>query len=456
MKTHKPLFIMLVTVSLYGSDLGAVDEAYRINQSGEVIDDRVMYSIGGGSVIGSPVTAKKPISIGVGVNWNANLMCGNFDLKATIQNQLNGAVQGFKDIMSGIISAATGAVASLPALMIQRANPGLYELLSNGIMQARIDFDRSKLTCENMAKQMADFATSSEWGDMSTGQYFQMLTNSGNVDAVSTTNQVEQNKGQIGVQWIDGTRKGGAGQDPIKVVNDVAMAGYNALHQRSAYSNSTISASACDGGAICTYWPVAQDAAKWAKRVLGESEIRTCQNCEPRQSTAGEGLTPLIQETYVEKLKMLEDLLSGTQPLSPANLRKAGSGMLPVSRRVVEAMRDDPDQEVLARRLASETAMSDVLEKALLLQRILLAGARDPNIEQSKLAADVVEKQLANLNSEIASLKLEMEIRQGLASNTASAVLRRQEAGFSRSRVIESGDPDRDRIIQMPKPAPGP
>ncbi len=42
--------------------------------------------------------------------------------------------------MGGIVESATGAVMSLPAMMIQRSNPGLYELLSNGVLQARVDF----------------------------------------------------------------------------------------------------------------------------------------------------------------------------------------------------------------------------------------------------------------------------------------------------------------------------
>ena len=36
-----------------------------------------------------------------------------------------------------VIQNATSAVASLPALIIQRADPGLYNLLTNGILQAR-------------------------------------------------------------------------------------------------------------------------------------------------------------------------------------------------------------------------------------------------------------------------------------------------------------------------------
>lgn len=50
-------------------------------------------------------------------------MCGNFDISTTVKNQLNGLTDGFRNLMSNVISSATGAVASLPAMVIQRANP---------------------------------------------------------------------------------------------------------------------------------------------------------------------------------------------------------------------------------------------------------------------------------------------------------------------------------------------
>ncbi|EGH18625.1 hypothetical protein Pgy4_37281, partial [Pseudomonas savastanoi pv. glycinea str. race 4] len=53
------------------------------------------------------------------------------------------------------------------------------------------------------------------------------------------------------------------------------------------------------------------------------------------------------------------------------NLSQASSSSLPVTRGVVEALRSEHDQDILAKRLASELALSDVLGKALLLQRTL-------------------------------------------------------------------------------------
>mgnify|MGYP007001783475 CR=1 FL=1 len=56
----------------------------------------------------------------------------------------------------GASNSLIGLMTSLPALIIQRADPGLYNLLTNGILQARLDFDRSKMTCRAIANRMAE------------------------------------------------------------------------------------------------------------------------------------------------------------------------------------------------------------------------------------------------------------------------------------------------------------
>ncbi len=73
--------------------------------------------------------ACKRSTVGVGFGWNNDMMCGNMNLSITLENQLNGATQGFQNIMGSVIQNATGAVMSLPALIIQRANPQLYNLM---------------------------------------------------------------------------------------------------------------------------------------------------------------------------------------------------------------------------------------------------------------------------------------------------------------------------------------
>jgi len=391
-------------------------------------------------------------SLTVGVGWNANLICGNMSLTTTLHNQLNGITQGFKSIMSGLIEDATAAVASLPALIIQRADPGLYNLLTNGILQARLDYDRSKTSCRVIANHLADLAQGEfGWDQLSEGLALRDAV--GSNDAVAAINTAESNHGNAGVPWVGGANAGGAGQPSIKIVADVTRTGYNLLNGRAVNDATTINPAACNNGLACEAWPSPDAAAAWAVRVLGEREQRTCEDCTKMQATAGAGLTPLIQEEYETKLTALQDLVTGAQPPSVENLEAAGSDAVPITRGVIEALRDEQDQDVLAKRLASEVALSSVLEKALTLQRTLITGRGEPNVAANHLAQEAVDHESTLLEQEINNLRTELELRRELAANSPMAIIQRQSGRNDASSGVFQGDTDSDRIDKIQKPA---
>ena len=414
---------------------------------GSVIDDHVLYAIGGGRAV-SMSRAPGMQSYGVGVDWNANLICGDMSLEVTLRNQLNGITEGFQAIMSDIIESATAAVASLPALIIQRADPGLYNLLTNGILQARLDFDRSKLTCRQIADRMAQVAGGQlGWDQLAEGLALRNAVAS--TDAVSAIEEAENNRGNNGVPWVGGENAGGTAQEPIRVVSDTTRAGYNLLNGRAITDTSAIDENACNARLTCEVWPSPDAAAAWAVRVLGETEHRTCETCTKTQATAGVGLTPLIQEEYERKIQALQGLVSGNQPLTIENLEAAGSTAMPITRGVIESLRDEQDQDLLAKRLASEVALATVLERALLLQRILLAGAKEPNVAANRLAQDAIYREGEWLNREIDNLRTELEVRRTLASNAPIAIIERHSGRSDTSRGIFQGDsPNRLDEIQ--------
>lgn len=409
--------------------------------------DDVLYRIGGGSAV-SMGTAGTVQSLGVGVGWNSNLMCGKMDLSTTLQNQLNGVTDGFNNIMSSVIQSATGAVASLPALIIQRADPALYNLLTNGVLQARLDFDRAKTSCQAMTAKMMDIGgQQSGWGALAGDQALKEAV-SQSPDAISATKTAEDDKGNTGVPWVGGSKAGGQSQPPIKVIGEVTKAGYN---QRSATDNSPVSTSACKDGMVCNTWKSPGEAAQFANRVLGEVEQQTCETCTKTTSTAGVGLTPLIQEEYEAKLKQLKELIDGSKPLTVENLTEASSNSLPISRAVINALRDEPDQNLLAQRLASEVAVSSVLEKALLLQRTLLAGNKEPNVSANDLATSAINSETMNLKLEIDNLKTELELRRTLASNSPMAIITRHKERKENSRSIYEGETELNRLDDSQK-----
>jgi hypothetical protein len=406
------LLVGTITVAVGAAWAQTSINSSGVNASGSVIGDDVLYSIGGGRAV-SMGGAGNMQSIGVGIGWNSNLICGDMSITTTLQNQLNGLTNGFQTIMSNVIQNATAAVASLPALIIQRADPGLYNLLTNGILQARLDFDRSKMTCRAIANRMADMAGGQAgWDQLAEGMALR--------DAVSSTDAV-----------------------------------YNLLNGRSATDTSSIARSGCGNRLTCQTWSSPQAAADWATRVLGEREQRTCESCTKTQTTPGVGLTPMIQEEYETKLQVLQELVTGARPTTLANLDAAGSSSLPITRGVIEALRDEPDQDVLGRRLASEAALSSVLEKALLLQRTLLTGKKEPNVAANELAVQAVDQENAALEQEIDNLKTELELRRTLAGNSAMAIIQRHGTRAAGSRGVFEGDTTRDRLREVQKPRSG-
>src|SRR5690606_9437432 len=120
-----------------------------------------------------------------------------------------------------------------PALIIQRADPGLYNLLTNGVLQARLDFDRSKMTCRAIAGRMADMAGGQlGWDQLAEGMALKQAVVGS--DAVSAIDAAESSRGNLGVPWVGGENAGGTGQRPVKLVGDVTRAGYNLLNGRAA------------------------------------------------------------------------------------------------------------------------------------------------------------------------------------------------------------------------------
>jgi len=374
------------------------------------------------------------------------------NLETTLQNQLNGVTNGFQNIMSNVITNATSAVASLPALILQRSNPGLYNLLTNGILQARLDYDRSKMSCRAMADKMADVAGGQlGWDQLAEGMALRDAV-SQSPDAVSAVAQAESKRGNDGVPWVSGKNAGGRGQEPIRVVTDVTQAGYNLLNGRSVGTSGAINATQCSGNLVCQTWKSPEEAAKFAVRVLGEQTHQTCDGCTKTETTAGVGLTPLIQEEYETKLQAIQDLVTKAKPTTFENLQAASSNALPITRGVIEALRNEPDLDLMVTRLASEVALASVMEQALLLQRIMLTGSKEPNVAANELAQTSISRENSVLEQEINNLKNELELRQQLASNSATAILERYRTRAESSRGIYQGDPDRNRLDQIQRP----
>ena len=393
------------------------------------VDDEFYYRLGGGEpVTRSASNRDTTLELGGAVVWNTDLMCGNFDMSLSVDEQLKGLKGSFSNLMSSVISAATGAVASLPALVIQKVNPALYDLLQNGVLQASEEFHLAQVSCEDIVGIMDDVITHSGWENVAKGGYWAGESASG-AELLSTRISADIDGINAGVIWVEGAPKGGRGQPPIELVGDTVKAGYNQLLKRNP-ANTTSMVSSCADAPICEHWPNSQAMADWVIDVVGEQKIRTCEGCDKISAKPGMGLT---HQMAIEQDQIATDLaalvLSGSAPtLAQLEAVSGGPGML-VSRRVVEALREENphEQDVLINRLAAEMALSRTMERAMIARRALISGMKEPNIANLQIAQDDLAPYIADLEKDIENILLEIEVRDRVASNTAVQLLMRDK-----------------------------
>lgn len=422
------LLSVLMLSTVLTMQVNAAGDNFDFSKADAILSDRIYYQIGGGAGYMAPPTRANSLNVAeFGIGWKANLMCGNFDLKTTVKNQLNGLTEGFKDLFSNVIESATGAVASLPAMVIQRANPQLYDILTNGLYQGKIDFSNLKTSCEEMSQKLADATLSGRWSQAANLESYKDITTK-EPDANKAQKAKEEDKGFAGKDWIGGQKRGGKGQEPIKLVEDVAKAGYNLLNKRPALSKQPIQQSSC-AGLLCQTWEEPQQVADWLTNVIGEQTLVTCQtDCGTKSSTKpGVGLTPEIEAENIKTITKLEQALNMPTPTTEV-LVELSSSTVPVTRGLLEALRDDPDVDVLSQRLSAEIAVAKTMEKMLLARRAVLTGMREPSVANDKSAQEELEKVLAMIDREMGQVRMEMDLQKTITGNTASAILQNKEA----------------------------
>ena len=392
-----------------------------------VADDELLYRLGGGEPISlGPSARASTLRLGVSAEWNANLVCGDFDVAHSIRNQLNGVSGAFQEVMGNVVQTAQGVVASLPALAIQRLNPGLYDLLQNGVLEAGQEFRVAKLRCDEIADDMGDRLAHEGWSAVAKADYWRRQIDVGGRDVVEVAEEADASGADGGVPWVGGTAKGGAGQDPIEAVGDVSKAGYNLLLGRAAGDESAVGPAACGDSDICRVWDDPDDMAEWMRKAVGEIEVRTCDGCRKVASQAGLGLPAIYRREKSDLANLLGPLVQTDAVPGDALLAGlTGGGGFRVTRRLIEAIREEPRPAEMANRLAGELAVGRVLEQAAMARRAMLAGMREPHVAGNEAALAQAERAVAELDREIRQMEVELRVKSVVASNSSVAILRR-------------------------------
>ena len=411
---HNPIHCLLIALAVaIGPD------SYAAQAPTE--DGLWYYEIGGAEPVSVPANpAVVSTTLGGSAQLGLGYSCGKFDPVAAVTNTLNDIGAGVDNMMNAMTAAATSAIAALPALILQRANPGLYDLFQNALLKAEETMQLATKSCEQMEAEIAQ--GKNPYADLITlskGNDWKVQMGVGGNDAVTAKTTVESSNGNNGVPWIGG-QAGGSGQPVLEFTGDIVEAGYNINMNRPVTDPSPVPAASSTR--LSEVWPSPADARDWTVEVVGENIVTTCDTCR-KDSIPGTGLLPKLYQESAAVATDIQNLVSGATPLTLTNLDKITAPGVAITRQVIEAIREMPasEQSLIMGRLVSEISTARTVEKALFARRLLLSGRQVPEVYATEVAREHADKEIENL-------LFENRVRKEVVSDTVATLLERAAA----------------------------
>jgi len=396
------------------------------------------YEIGGAEPVSVPANPKvTSMTLGGSIELGLGYSCAAFDPVAAVKNSLNDIGSGVDDMMDAMTAAATSAIAALPALILQRANPGLYDLFQNALLKAEETVQLATKSCEVMEAEIA--RGKNPYADLITlskGNDWKLQMGIGGNDAVTAKEAVEAANGNSGIPWIAG-QAGGAGQPELRFTGDIVEAGYNINMNRPISASGPIPVASATR--LSEIWSEPSAARDWVVDVVGENIVTTCDTCR-KDSVPGTGLLPkLFQEGSAVTVE-LQGLVNGASAPTLDNLERITAPGVAITRQVIEAIREMPatEQSLIIGRLVSEISTARTIEKALFARRLLLSGRQVPEVYATQVAREHADTSIAELDREIDNLLFETRVRREVVSDTVVTLLQRAAARRQASLNVPS------------------
>ena len=426
---RNPIHCLLIALAV-----AIVPDSYAAQAPTE--DGLWYYEIGGAEPVSVPANpAVVSTTLGGSAQLGLGYSCGKFDPVAAVTNTLNDIGSGVDNMMNAMTAAATSAIASLPALILQRANPGLYDLFQNALIKAEETMQLATKSCEQMEAEIAQ--GKNPYADLITlskGNDWKVQMGIGGNDAVTAKDTVESSNGDNGVPWIGG-QAGGAGQPVLEFTGDIVEAGYNINMNRAVTDTSPVPAASATR--LSEIWASPAEARDWTVDVVGENIVTTCDTCR-KDSIPGTGLLPKLYQESATVTAEIQNLVSGATPPTLANLDQITAPGVAITRQVIEAIREMPasEQSLIMGRLVSEISTARTVEKALYARRLLLSGRQVPEVYATEVAREHADNSIAELDKEIENLLFETRVRKEVVSDTVATLLERAAAKRQSSLTV--------------------
>ena len=435
-------FACSVLIALAGTV--STSDAY----SQPVRNSTLYYRMGGGSPGGNAnYRGQVAHNLGFGLNARLNHSCGKFDIGLSWSNIMNN-LTSLGQTVSGAMQAG---IAALPLYVLQRAQPGLYQLFQNYSQKVDIMLGSSLKTCEEMEAMIKVGQDPYEdWAKLAKVDGWKIKANgSGDIYQAKIDINKNEEANKAGVPWVFGQRAGGNTGKAIEPIRDLSIAGYNATLNKPVTASSTIDYSASvaeKNSRLVRAFSSPERLAEWTTGVLGDQRVHTCSQADcpqPTTVTTASGLGPKYESELDLIMPKLQLWSNPANSVTYADLAGIAVPGFALSSQLMDSVRRQPQESraMSVNRLAQEMAMHKVIDKALVARGVLLTGLSLPEVTAAGDAVKNTQETIDRLTRYIDDMMYEAKVRKELTSNTALTIMADQFQSDSRSIQVPDGVP---------------
>ncbi|MAD89056.1 MAG: hypothetical protein CMK64_05085 [Pseudoalteromonas sp.] len=346
------------------------------------------------------------------LEWNIGADCSGFDAGISVEGLMNDLDSQFNRLQRDAVNAMKGFATSLPLLLIQRMDPGLYEMINNGIIKGEELFNLSIASCQSMSEK---FSANGFGALIDESTYYEFSSSlmsdpdKEETDIVKKMNEKGESKGEAGVPKHGGGTCGERKSNPCKPVEDVVKAGIKIAYEKSL---KQITKPNEPKPWIKNVFKDSSDAEDWITKTIGIVKYGTCKKCVQYEEVAGVGVYEDIASESLSISEKLSDIVESTRIPDRNDLLSVSVNDMFVDENVIFALRDEQiHRGVFISRISDDLALMKVVDKLIAARRILLAGKSDPKFQSVTMNKEIIDERLELISEEIRMLKEELELK---------------------------------------------
>jgi len=320
--------------------------------------------------------------------------CGQFDPFDSVEQMIQSAIEKFKRLPQMFVQAAQAAVAGLPAYILNKINPSLYNVVTKQLDEAFKLFEINFKDCQTIEREIAlgqNPYQSLVMAGIGDRMRVEMGFGDGTID--DRMMQVRTEGPSNGIVMSEGKRYGGEGQAPIEATKNVLTAGINLLTDRGVGHTGAFGESLHEKHPITVLFESPEDLVEFITDIYGSRAYQLTKE-GPASSKPGYGYERKYVEIRDDTIEQLQKYVK--REIDRKTFEKETGFLIPPA--TIEEMRQLPPYSLsIAIDDQARTFAVDRLKLKLdyALQSVK-TGLGEPNLAQSE-AYEVIEREMTKL-----------------------------------------------------------